>query len=88
MKDLTKKCWREKVTAEITLAHMQQFAAETGSNMSAAEMAALLNQNGRAHGMWIHMMQAGEEYIKSMLEERAVGFHAPKPGSSRASLIH
>jgi len=35
MKDLTKKCWREKVTAEITLAHLQHFADESGNHMSA-----------------------------------------------------
>ena len=34
-----KKCWREKVTAEITLAHVVQFAQEMGSEMSAAEVA-------------------------------------------------
>ena len=38
MIDLTKKIWREKVTAEITLAHMEQFARELGSNMSVAEV--------------------------------------------------
>ena len=88
MKDLTKKCWREKVTAEITLAHMQQFAAESGNKMNTAELAVFLNQNGRAHGMWVHMMQAGEEYIKSILEEKAIGFHAVEPTSTRASLVH
>ena len=39
MIDLKKKCWREKVTAEITVAHMLQFAKELGTNMNAAEAA-------------------------------------------------
>jgi hypothetical protein len=88
MKDLTKKCWREKVTAEITLAHLQHFAAESGSNMSAAEVAAFLNQDGRAHSMWVHMMQAGEDYMRSILEQRAVGFHPVALGSTHTSLVH
>src|SRR5262249_20238099 len=65
MIDLKKKCWREKVTAEITLAHLQQFAREMGSSMNSAEVAAFLNEKGRAQDVWTHMMQAGEEYIKS-----------------------
>ena len=78
MIDLKKKCWREKVTAEITLGHLQQFASEMGSSMSAAEVAAFLNEKGRAQDVWTHMMQAGEEYIKSSLAGRTVGFHAVK----------
>ena len=62
------KCWREKVTAEITLAHVLQFAQEMGSEMSAAEVATFLNENGRAQSVWMHMMQAGERFIKSHLE--------------------
>ena len=88
MKDLKKKCWREKVTAEITLAHLQHFAAESGSNMSAAEVAALLNQDGRAHGMWLHMMQAGEDYMKSILEQNTIVLHAARQSSTHASLVH
>ena len=91
MKDLAKKCWREKVTAEITLAHLQHFAAESGSHMSAAEVAAFLNQDGRAHGMWIHMMQAGEEYIKSILEpkleQKVVVMHTVKHSPTHAALM-
>jgi hypothetical protein len=68
MIDLKKKCWRENVTAEITMAHMLHFAKEVGTNMSAAEVAAFLNEKGRAQGVWTHMMQAGEEYIKSGLQ--------------------
>jgi hypothetical protein len=76
MKDLTKKCWREKVTAEITLAHLQHFADESGKPMSADEIAAFINQDGRAHDMWLHMMQAGEDYIKSILDQKVVVMHA------------
>ena len=65
-----KKCWREKVTAEITLAHVVQFAQEMGSEMSAAEVATFLIENGLAQSVWIHMMKAGEKYIKSNLEAR------------------
>jgi len=72
MIDLKKKCWREKVTAEITLTHVQEFAQEMGANMNAAEVATFLNQNGTAQNVWIHMMQAGEQYIKSSLETKAV----------------
>ena len=50
MIDLKKKCWREKVTAEITVAHMLQFARELGANMNAAEAATFLNEKGRAQG--------------------------------------
>jgi len=78
MIDLKKKCWREKVTAEITLGHLQQFASEMGSSMSAAEVATFLNEKGRAQDVWTHMMQAGEEYIKSSLAGRTVGFHTVK----------
>jgi hypothetical protein len=76
MIDLKKKCWREKVTAEITLAHLQQFAHELGTNMNAAEVAAFLNEKGRAQDVWMHMMQAGEDFIKSRLTSRSIGLHS------------
>ena len=81
--DVKKKCWREKVTAEITLAHLQQFARELGTQMNAAELAAFLNEKGRANDVWMHMMQAGEDYIKSTLSARGLGLHAPKGGRAR-----
>lgn len=74
MIDLKKKCWREKVTAEITVAHVLQLAKEMGTNMSAAEAATFLNEQGRAQAVWTHMMQAGEEFLKSNLADRP-GFH-------------
>jgi hypothetical protein len=69
MIDLKKKCWREKVTAEITVAHMLQFARELGTTMNTVEAAEFLNEHGRAQAVWIHMMQAGEEFLKSNLAE-------------------
>jgi hypothetical protein len=88
MIDLNKKCWREKVTAEITVAHMLQVARELGTNMSAAEVAAFLNEKGRAQDIWTRMMQAGEEYIKSSLPVSGVGIHSVKQSASRAPLLH
>ena len=87
MIDLEKKCWREKVTAEITVAHMLQFARELGTNMSAAEVTAFLNQNGRAQSVWTHMMQAGEEYIKSSLKTNPVTIQRVKQTASHAGLV-
>jgi hypothetical protein len=80
MIDLKKKCWREKVTAEITLAHLQQFAREMGTNLNAAEVAAFLNEKGRAQAVWTHMMQAGENYIKSSMAGKNLRIHTPGRG--------
>jgi hypothetical protein len=76
MIDLKKKCWREKVTAEITVAHMLQFARELGTTMSASEAAAFLNERGRAQAVWTHMMQAGETFLKAGLAGNT-GIHKP-----------
>lgn len=70
MIDLKKKCWREKITAEVTVAHVQQFARELRINLSAAEAAAFLNEKGRAQAVWTRMMQAGEEFLKADLANR------------------
>jgi hypothetical protein len=75
------------VTAEITLAHVLQFAQEMGTNMSAAELATFLNENGRAQSVWIHMMQAGEQYIKSNLETREVALPAISRPGVRATMV-
>jgi len=88
MIDLKKKCWREKVTAEITLAHVQQFAREVGSSMSAAEVAAFLNEKGRAQDVWTHMMQAGEQYIKANLASRSIGVHTMERSAPRLRSVH
>lgn len=84
MIDLKKKCWREKVTAEVTVALLQQFASDVGSNMTAAEAATFLNENGRAQGLWMRMMEAGEEFIKASLEAGQPQFH-PAPATARQS---
>ena len=64
-----KKCWRQKVVAEMTAVHLQQFAHEMGTSLSAPDALVFLNEHGRAYEMWQQMMRAGEEYIKSKLRE-------------------
>lgn len=64
-----KKCWRQKVVAEMTAAHLQQFARELGTPLSAPDALVFLNERGRAYEMWKEMMRAGEEYIKTSLQE-------------------
>jgi hypothetical protein len=88
MIDLKKKCWREKVTAEITLAHVLQFAREAGSEMNNTEVAAFLNEKGRAQDVWTHMMQAGEDYIKSSLAGKIPRIHNVTPPAAHAGTIH
>lgn len=62
---------REKVVAEITVAHLIQIAAEAGRALSEEEAIRFLNQHGRAYEMWKQMMQAAEEYIKRSLGTRS-----------------
>ena len=88
MIDLKKKCWREKVTAEITVAHMLQFARELGANMNAAEAATFLNEKGRAQAVWTHMMQAGEQYIKANLQGNKGSLHSVKRSAQAAPMLH
>jgi hypothetical protein len=88
MIDLKKKCWREKITAEITLAHLQQFAREAGTNMNAAEVAAFLNEKGRAQAVWTHMMQAGEDYIKSSMAGQGARIHTPERNTAQPRSLH
>ncbi len=76
MIDLKKKCWREKVAAEVTVVHVQQFAREMGIKMNAADAAVFLNEKGRAQAVWTYMMQAGEEFLKANLAGRT-GIHNP-----------
>jgi hypothetical protein len=91
MIDLKKKCWREKVTAEITVAHMLQFARELGAKLSAEEAAAFLNEKGRAQAIWTHMMEAGAEFLKADLAGSpaipASGRPAAQPAAS-ANPLH
>ncbi len=88
MIDPKKKYWREKVTAEITLAHLQQFANELGTAMTSDEIVAFLNDKGRAQNMWMHMMQAGEEYVKANLAMRNTGIHKVNQSAAQAILVH
>lgn len=64
-----KKCWRQKVVAEMTAAHLQQFARELGTPLSAPDALVFLNERGRAYEMWKQMMRAGEDYIKARLQD-------------------
>jgi hypothetical protein len=82
-----KKCWREKVTAEITLAHVQQFVQETGSDMTLAEVVQFLNENGRAQDVWIHMMQAAEQYIKSNVKPQNVRMAVVEPRPVQVAMV-
>ena len=68
---MTDKKKREKVVAEITVAHLTQFATEAGRPLSAEEAIAFLNQHGRAYEMWKQMMHAAEDYIKATLQSRS-----------------
>jgi len=77
-----KKFWREKVTAEISLVHVQAFAQEMGTAISSEEVGEFLNQSGVAQNLWIHMMQAGEQYIKSNLKCKILNLPAePRVGT-------
>lgn len=69
---MSEKKLREKVVAEITLAHLTQCAREMGRSLSHEEALAFLNQQGRAYEMWKLMMQAGEDYMKSALQRHTV----------------
>jgi len=68
---MTEKRKREKVVAEITAAHVSEFAAELGLSLSHEEVTRFLNAQGHAYEMWKRMMQAAEEYVKSSLQERS-----------------
>jgi hypothetical protein len=69
MRLMTEKKSRERVVAEITVAHLAEFAAEIGRALNHDEAVAFLNGEGRAYEMWKHMMLASEEYVKSALRE-------------------
>jgi len=64
-----KKCWWQKVVSEMTATHLQQFAREMGASLSGRDALVFLNEHGRAYEMWKQMMRAGEEYIKTKLQE-------------------
>jgi len=75
------------VTAEITVADVQRFVHEIGTNMTDAEVAKFLNENDRAQSVWIHMMQAGERYIKSSLQTRAMGIPAVDRAGVQVTMV-
>ena len=85
--DKKKKFWREKVTAEITLVHLQAFAQEMGSSISCEEVGEFLNQSGVAQSLWIHMMQAGEQYIKSNLKCRVMNLPSDPRAAAETTMI-
>jgi hypothetical protein len=58
---------RTRVLAEITVAHIKQLAIKLGFPASEDDVLTFLNEDGHAYAMWMHMMQAGEEFIKSEL---------------------
>jgi hypothetical protein len=58
---------REKVVAEISVAHIIQCAAAIGRVLSQDEALVFLNEEGRAYEMWKRMMAAGEDYIRLAL---------------------
>lgn len=66
----SKKGWRERVIAEITVAHLMEFAREAGEEISLAQAENFLNENGHAYEMWKQMMRAGEEFIKNNMSSR------------------
>jgi hypothetical protein len=82
---MTEKKFRQKVVAEITLAHLIQCAQELGRTLTTEEALDFLNQNGRAYEMWKRMMQAGEEYMKSALQTRTA-VPIPRTGTGRGRI--
>lgn len=84
---MTEKKKREKVNAEITAAHLIQFARDMGTVMTQEEAVSFLNGQGRAYAMWKHMMQAGEEYIKTTLQRESRSHVALRQTDSRRSRL-
>ena len=71
VKLMTHKKDRDRVMAEITLAHLLRLAQEQGCSVSREQARVFLNEEGRAYEMWKHMMQAGEEFIAASLLQSA-----------------
>jgi hypothetical protein len=84
---MTEKKKRQKVNAEITAAHLIQFAREIGTVMTQEEAVTFLNGQGRAYAMWKHMMQAGEEYIKDTLQRESLSPIRLQPNNSRRNRL-
>lgn len=68
---MTERKKRQKVVAEITAAHLAEFATGIGSALSREQAVAFLNHAGHAYEMWKRMMQAGEDYIENELHRPA-----------------
>ena len=83
-----KKCWRQKVVAEMTAAHLQQFAREMGASLSGPDALVFLNEHGRAYEMWKQMMQAGEEYIKKSFKESYAAPISRACGAGRSRAVN
>jgi len=71
----------------ITVSHVLQFANEPGPKLSATEAAQFLNQNGLAQNVWIHMMQAGEEFIESNRQTRGTVPGTCRSSSAQAAMV-
>lgn len=82
-----KKFWREKVTAEISLVHVQAFAQEIGNTISFEEVGEFLNQSGMAQSLWVHMMQAGEQYIKLNLKCKVMTLPSDPRAAAETTMI-
>ena len=63
---MTPERHRDRVMAEITLFHLMQMASERDRSVSREQAMAFLNQE-RAQEMWLHMMQAGLDFIACSL---------------------
>jgi hypothetical protein len=86
---MTEKKKREKVVAEITAAHLAHFACDVGAPMTQEEAIAFLNRDGRAYAMWKHMMQAGEDYIRTMVQRDRTAIlrmQTPQAARNRAAV--
>jgi len=53
--------------AEISVIQVIQLAAEHGCPVTRDHAVAFLNENGHAYKMWMHLMQAGEDFMKRNL---------------------
>jgi len=84
---MTEKKKRDRVVAEITLAHLVHLAREAGHAISDEQALTFLNCDGRAYAMWKEMMQAGEEYIKSKLKSEDRHFRPEHANTQRTRMV-
>jgi hypothetical protein len=69
---------RDRVVAEITVAHVSHLASELGLPLTREQAINFLNQEGHAYAMWKQMMEAGERYLRTNLRS-AVYARQPQP---------